>query len=125
MTSLIFSPFTKMAFSEEDKHVIKFFRQNKHYRAKRFLKKSFLIKAGLVVDWIRLFARLIVLELRNVFPAVAIHALLELLTKLKKLKHLFGAKEICRKHTVLKDKLLGKLVYLNVVLIVLDHEGGM
>src|SRR6218665_2296339 len=39
MTSLIFSPFTKMAFSEEDKHVIKFFRQNKHYGAKRFLKE--------------------------------------------------------------------------------------
>jgi len=35
MMSLIFSPFTKMAFSEEDKHVIKFFRQNKHYGAKR------------------------------------------------------------------------------------------
>src|SRR6218665_98484 len=39
MTSLIFSPFTKMAFSEEDKHVIKFFRQNKRYGAKRFLKE--------------------------------------------------------------------------------------
>src|SRR6218665_667247 len=39
MMSLIFSPFTKMAFSEEDKHVIKFFRQNKHYGAKRFLKE--------------------------------------------------------------------------------------
>src|SRR6218665_3296199 len=38
MTSLIFSPFTKMAFSEEDKHVIKFLRQ-KHYGAKRFLKE--------------------------------------------------------------------------------------
>ena len=41
------------------------------------------------MDWIRLFARLVVLELRNVFPAVAVRALLELLTKLKKLKHLF------------------------------------
>ena len=39
MTSLIFSPFTKMAFSEEDKHIIKFSRQNKHYGAKRFLKE--------------------------------------------------------------------------------------
>jgi len=29
----------KMAFSEEDKHVIKFVRQNKHYGAKRFLKE--------------------------------------------------------------------------------------
>ena len=28
-----------MAFSEEDKHVIKFFRQNKHYGEKRFLKE--------------------------------------------------------------------------------------
>src|SRR6218665_3895899 len=28
-----------MAFSEEDKHVIKFLRQNKHYGAKRFLKE--------------------------------------------------------------------------------------
>ena len=39
MTSLIFPPFTKMAFSKEDKHVIKFLRQNKHYGAKRFLKE--------------------------------------------------------------------------------------
>jgi len=54
--TLIFPPFTKMAFSDEDKHVIKFFRQKKH----------FLIKTGLVVYYIRLFARLIVglLELR-------------------------------------------------------------
>ena len=43
-------------------------------------KKSFLIKLGVVVDWIRLFARLIVLERRNVFPAVAVRALLEPLT---------------------------------------------
>jgi len=28
-----------MAFSEEDKHIIKFLRQNKHYGAKRFLKR--------------------------------------------------------------------------------------
>jgi len=28
-----------MAFSEEDKHVIKFFRQNNHYGEKRFLKE--------------------------------------------------------------------------------------
>jgi len=28
-----------MAFSEEDKHVIKFLRQNKHYGANRFLKE--------------------------------------------------------------------------------------
>src|SRR6218665_2545011 len=28
-----------MTFSEEDKHVIKFFRQNKHYEANRFLKE--------------------------------------------------------------------------------------
>ena len=88
MTSFIFPPNTKMAFSEEDKHVIKFLRQNKHYRAKRYLKE-FPHKAGLVVDWIRLFARLIVLELRNVFPTVAVRTLLELRTKLKKLKHLF------------------------------------
>ena len=46
------------------------------------------MKAGLVVGWIRLFARLIVLGLRNV-SAVAVRALLELLTKLKKLKLLF------------------------------------
>src|SRR6218665_2427662 len=39
MTSLIFPPFMKMTFSEEDKHVIKFLRQNKHYGAKRFLKE--------------------------------------------------------------------------------------
>src|SRR6218665_652192 len=39
MTSLIFSPFTKMAFSEEDKQVIKFFRPNKHYETKRFFKE--------------------------------------------------------------------------------------
>ena len=47
MTPLIFPPFTKMAFSEEDKHVIKFFRQNKHYGANDFYK-SYLIKAGLI-----------------------------------------------------------------------------
>jgi len=28
-----------MAFSEEDKHVITFLRENKHYGAKRFLKE--------------------------------------------------------------------------------------
>src|SRR6218665_687958 len=39
MTSLIFSPFAKMVFSEEDKHIIKFLRQKKHYGAKRFLKE--------------------------------------------------------------------------------------
>src|SRR6218665_2772508 len=39
MTSLIFSPFAKMAFSEEDKHVVRFLRQNKHYGTKRFLKQ--------------------------------------------------------------------------------------
>ena len=42
MTSLIFRLFRlfpKMAFSEEDKHVIKFLRQIKHYGAKRFLKE--------------------------------------------------------------------------------------
>ena len=54
--------------------------------ASRF--QSFFIKAGLVVDWTRLFARLILLELLNVFPAVAARARRELLTKLKKLKHL-------------------------------------
>src|SRR6218665_1191454 len=59
MTSLIFPPFTTMAFSEKEKQVNKFLRQNKHYGSKRCLK-CFLIKAGLVMDWIRLFARLIV-----------------------------------------------------------------
>src|SRR6218665_503166 len=39
MTSSIFRPFMKMAFSEEDKHVIKFSRQNKHCGANRFLKE--------------------------------------------------------------------------------------
>src|SRR6218665_1637185 len=39
MRSLIFSPFMKMAFSEEDKHVIKFLRQNKHNGATRFLRE--------------------------------------------------------------------------------------
>jgi len=47
---------------------------------------------------------MIVLELRNVFPAVADRALLELLTKLKKLKHLFWARKICRKHTVVRTQ---------------------
>ena len=77
MTSLIFPPFTKMAFSEEEKHVTEFLRQNKHHNIMKqtdFLK-SFLIKNDLVVDWIRLFARLFVLEFRNVFPAVAVRAL--------------------------------------------------
>jgi len=36
MTSLIFPPFTIVAFSEEDKHFIKFLRQNKHYGVKDF-----------------------------------------------------------------------------------------
>ena len=65
-----------MAFSEEDKHVIKFFRQNKHYEAKRFLKKfphkrwsrSGLEKIIRKID--RIGGGL--LELRNVFPAVAV-----------------------------------------------------
>ena len=39
MTSFIVRLFPKMAFSEEDKHVIKFLRQNKHYGEKRFLKE--------------------------------------------------------------------------------------
>ena len=39
MTSLIFRLFPKMAFSEEDTHVIKILRQNKHYGAKIFLKE--------------------------------------------------------------------------------------
>jgi len=104
MTSLIFWPFTKMAFCEEDKHVIKNLQTKQALRGNFFLK-SFLIKAGLVVDWIRLFARLIVLELWNVFSAVSVREMLELLTKLKKPKQ-FWARKICRKHTVLKDKLL-------------------
>jgi len=45
-----------MAFSEEDKHVIKFLRQNKHYGTKRFLKelphKSW-SRSGLVCKIIR------------------------------------------------------------------------
>jgi len=117
MTLLIFQPFTKMAFSGEDKPVTKFLRQNKHYGAEEFLKEfPYKRWSRIGLEWIRLFARLIVLELRNVFPAVAVRELLELLTKCKKLKHLFLARKICRKHTVLKDKLLGKLVglYLNV-----------
>src|SRR6218665_2719433 len=96
---------------EDDKHVIKFLRQSKHYRANTFLKE-FPHKtwscSGL--DKMKLLARLRVLELRNVFQTVAVCALLELLTKLKKLKHLLLARKICRKHTVLKAKLLGKLV---------------
>jgi len=101
-----------MSFSEEDKYVIKILRQNKHYGAKRFLKEfphKSRSRGGLDI---RLFARLIVLELRNVFSAVAIGALLELLTKLKKFKHLLTTRNIYRRHAVLKDKLLGKLVYL-------------
>ena len=76
-----------MVFSEEDKHVIKFL--SKRNVEQKHFKKKFIIKAGLVVDWIRVFVRLIVLELRNIFPVVAVRSLLELLTKLKKLKHLF------------------------------------
>ena len=49
------------------------------------------------MDWIRLFARLIVLELRNVFAAVAVRALLELMTKLKKLKYL-GQEDLPQTH---------------------------
>ena len=80
-----------MAFSEEDKHVIKFLRQNKHYGAKRFLKE-FPHKgwsSGGLDKIIRKIDRTGSLELPNAFPAVAVRALLELLTKLKKLKHLF------------------------------------
>ena len=61
-----------MAFSEEDKYIIKFFRQNKHYGAKWFLKEFPCKSWSCVLDWIRLFARLIILELQNVFPAVAV-----------------------------------------------------
>src|SRR6218665_2830222 len=39
MTSLIFSPFTKMAFSEEDKHVIKSSDKTSIMKQKRFLKE--------------------------------------------------------------------------------------
>src|SRR6218665_2320847 len=39
MTSFIFPTFTQMAFSEEDKHVIKFFKQNNHYGGNRVLKE--------------------------------------------------------------------------------------
>ena len=46
-------------------------------------------EAGLVVDWIRLFARLIGPKLCDVFLAVTIRALLELVTNLKKPIHLF------------------------------------
>ena len=46
-----------------------------------------IMQSGLVVNWIRLFARLIGLELRDVFLAVAVRALHELLTTLKKSKH--------------------------------------
>ena len=86
MTSLIFRLFPKMVFSEEDKHAIKFLRQNKH-GAKRF-SKEFPHK-GWSRSRLDNIIRLVGLELRNVFPAVAVRALLERITKLKKLKHLF------------------------------------
>ena len=87
--------------------------------SKNILKKVSSEKLVPYMDGIRLFARLIVLERLNVFSAVAVRALLELLTTLKKLKHLFRARKIYHKHTVLKDKLPGKLVYLNFPLFVL------
>ena len=92
MTSFIFSPFTKVAFSDEDRptcrHVIKFLRQNKYYGAKRFLKE-FPHKS-----WPRgELDRIIVRKIDRTgtskrLPGSGFRALLELLTKLKKLKHL-------------------------------------
>ena len=74
-----------MAFSEEDKHVIKFLRQNKHYGAKRYLKKfphKSWSRSGMA-KIIRKTGRTGTSSSRQ-WPS----ALLELLTKLMKLKHL-------------------------------------
>jgi len=76
-----------MAFSEEDKHVIKFLRQNKHFGAKRFLKE-FPHKSWSRGGLDKIIRKIDLPELRNVFPAVVVCARLELLTKLQKLKHL-------------------------------------
>src|SRR6218665_845259 len=120
MTSLIFSPFMKMAFSEEDKHAIKFFRQNKHYRAKRFLKE-FPNKS-----WSRSGLNKIIRKIDRMptgtskrlpgsgRPHTAPNA-----DKIEEVETLLLSQGDLPKHTVLKDKLLGKLVYLNVPLIVL------
>jgi len=116
MTSLIFPSFTKMAFSEEDKHVIKFLRQNKRYGARRFLKEcphkswshSGLDKIIRKIDCTGTSKR---------FPVSGRPRTAQTADKIEEVEILALSQEICRKHTILKDKLLGKLVYLNVSLI--------
>src|SRR6218665_1852469 len=62
-------------------------RHARGFASDRALAAAFSATCGINLE--KYMFRLIVLELRNVFRAVAIRALLELLTKLKKLKHLF------------------------------------
>ena len=88
MTSLIFRLFPKMAFSEEDKHVIKFLRQTKHYGAKRFLKE-FPHKGWSCSGLDNIIRKIDRTGTSQRLSAVAVRALLEWMTKLKKLKHLF------------------------------------
>ena len=83
MTSLIFPSFTKMLSVRKINTLLNF-----PDTTNTMEQKNFPIKAGLVVDWVRLFDRLIILELRNVFPAVALGALLELLKKIEEIETL-------------------------------------
>src|SRR6218665_1519565 len=109
-----------MAFSEEDKHVIKFFRQSKNYGAKRFLKefprKSWsLIYIGLnqisrKIDRTGTSKRL----LGSGHPRTARTA-----DKIEEAETLVLSQEDLQQTHRIEDKLLGKLVYLNVPLIVL------
>src|SRR6218665_3855309 len=120
MTSLNFSPFTKMAFSEEDKHVIRFLRQNKHYGAKRFLKEfphkgwssGGLDKIIRKIDRTRTSKRLPV----GGRPHTARTA-----DKIEEVEtFVLSQEDLPQTHRrLLKEKLLRKLVYLNVPLIVL------
>ena len=77
-----------MAFSEEDKHIIKFFRQNKRYGAKRCFK-DFPHKSWSRSGLNKIICKTDCTGTSKRLPGSGRRALLGLLTKLKKLKHLF------------------------------------
>src|SRR6218665_390346 len=100
-----------MAFSEEDKHVIKFLRQNKHYGANRFLKE-FPHKS-----WSRSRLNKIIRKIdrrptgtSRRLPSSGRQRAARTADKIEEVETLILSQEDLRKHTVLKDKLLGKLV---------------
>src|SRR6218665_3245340 len=107
-----------MTFSEEDKHVIKFFRQNKHYEANRFLKE-FPHKSWSRSELNKIIRKIDRTGTSKRLPGSVRPRTAQTADKIEEAETLFLSRKICRKHTVLEDKLLGKLVhvYLNVPLI--------